>query len=147
MALILHFFSLIGLRVTNLWTFIFVEWKYFGCAQWGGLQPTAEVRRHQQFGDGQVDCVQKRRRQSRRVLHTTAHRLSSWVSFVILLRHTLHNNENNHSYEECVEVLLKHGARPEMEARMCWPGPHHLNCEQGGKHCRFLLYWFILEIL
>ncbi|CAB3384699.1 Hypothetical predicted protein [Cloeon dipterum] len=38
-------------------------------------------------------------------------------------------------HEECVELLLKHGARPEVEARMCWPGPHHLNCEQRGKHC------------
>lgn len=36
--------------------------------------------------------------------------------------------------EECVELLLKAGARVDVEARMCWPGPHNVNCEQrnGG---------------
>ncbi|XP_075233937.1 uncharacterized protein LOC142331757 [Lycorma delicatula] len=38
-------------------------------------------------------------------------------------------------YEECVELLLKHGARVDVEARMCWPGPHNQNCEERGKHC------------
>ncbi|KAK3851936.1 hypothetical protein Pcinc_041448 [Petrolisthes cinctipes] len=38
-------------------------------------------------------------------------------------------------YEECVELLLKHGARVDVEARMCWPGPHNQNCEQRGKYC------------
>ncbi|XP_049942100.1 ankyrin-1 isoform X1 [Schistocerca serialis cubense] len=38
-------------------------------------------------------------------------------------------------YEECVEILLKHGARIDVEARMCWPGPHNQNCEERGK-CR-----------
>ncbi|KAK7084084.1 hypothetical protein SK128_018190, partial [Halocaridina rubra] len=38
-------------------------------------------------------------------------------------------------YEDCVEVLLKHGARIDVEARMCWPGPHNQNCEQRGKYC------------
>lgn len=33
-------------------------------------------------------------------------------------------------YEECVELLLKAGARTDVEARMCWPGPHNQNCEQ-----------------
>ena len=37
-------------------------------------------------------------------------------------------------YEECVEMLLKHGARIDVEARMCWPGPHQQNCEERGKH-------------
>lgn len=36
-------------------------------------------------------------------------------------------------YEEIVELLLKHGARIDTEARMCWPGPHNQNCEQRGK--------------
>lgn len=37
-------------------------------------------------------------------------------------------------YEDCVELLLKHGARVDVEARMCWPGPHNQNCEERGKH-------------
>lgn len=37
-------------------------------------------------------------------------------------------------YEECVELLLKHGARIDTEARMCFPGAHSLNCEERGKH-------------
>ncbi|XP_037082556.1 LOW QUALITY PROTEIN: ankyrin-3-like [Pollicipes pollicipes] len=37
-------------------------------------------------------------------------------------------------YEDCVEMLLKHGARIDVEARMCWPGPHNQNCEQRGKY-------------
>ena len=36
--------------------------------------------------------------------------------------------------KECVEMLLKHGARIDVEARMCWPGPHQQNCEERGKH-------------
>ena len=31
-------------------------------------------------------------------------------------------------------MLLKHGARIDVEARMCWPGPHQQNCEERGKH-------------
>lgn len=37
-------------------------------------------------------------------------------------------------FEDVVELLLKHGARIDMEARMCWPGPHNQNCEQRGIH-------------
>ncbi|RZF47779.1 hypothetical protein LSTR_LSTR006043 [Laodelphax striatellus] len=37
-------------------------------------------------------------------------------------------------YADCVELLLKHGARMDVEARMCWPGPHNQNCEERGKH-------------
>ena len=37
-------------------------------------------------------------------------------------------------YEDSVEMLLKHGARIDVEARMCWPGPHQQNCEERGKH-------------
>lgn len=37
-------------------------------------------------------------------------------------------------YEEIVEMLLKQGARVDVEARMCWPGPHQQNCEERGKH-------------
>ena len=29
-------------------------------------------------------------------------------------------------YEDAVELLLKHGARVDVEARMCWPGPHQV---------------------
>ena len=29
-----------------------------------------------------------------------------------------------------VELLLKHGARVDVEARMCWPGAHLQNCEE-----------------
>ncbi|KAL1497139.1 hypothetical protein ABEB36_008145 [Hypothenemus hampei] len=38
-------------------------------------------------------------------------------------------------HEECVELLLKHGAKIDVEARMCWPGPHCSNCEERGKYC------------
>lgn len=37
-------------------------------------------------------------------------------------------------YEECVELLLKHGARIDTEARMCFPGKHSHNCEESGKY-------------
>nr|XP_023026895.1 transient receptor potential channel pyrexia [Leptinotarsa decemlineata] len=37
-------------------------------------------------------------------------------------------------YDECVELLLKHGAKSDVEARMCFPGPHNSNCEQRGKY-------------
>lgn len=37
-------------------------------------------------------------------------------------------------YEDCVELLLKHGARIDTEARMCFPGPHSSNCEERGKY-------------
>lgn len=36
-------------------------------------------------------------------------------------------------YEDAVELLLKHGARVDVEARMCWPGSHQRNCEERGK--------------
>ena len=39
-------------------------------------------------------------------------------------------------YEDAVELLLKHGARVDVEARMCWPGPHQHNCEERVKHSR-----------
>ena len=35
-----------------------------------------------------------------------------------------------------MELLLKHGARVDVEARMCWPGPHQQNCEKRGRHSR-----------
>ena len=38
------------------------------------------------------------------------------------------------SYEDVVELLLKHGARVDVEARMCWPGVHQQNCEERSKH-------------
>lgn len=37
-------------------------------------------------------------------------------------------------HEECVELLLKHGARIDTEARMCFPGKHSHNCEESGKY-------------
>ena len=40
------------------------------------------------------------------------------------------------SFEDAVELLLKHGARVDVEARMCWPGPHQQNCEERVKHSR-----------
>lgn len=42
-------------------------------------------------------------------------------------------------YNECVELLLKHGAKVDVEARMCWPGPHSSNCEDRGKYCKFFI--------
>ncbi len=39
-------------------------------------------------------------------------------------------------YEDAVELLLKHGARVDVEARMCWPGPHQHNCEERSKNVR-----------
>lgn len=41
---------------------------------------------------------------------------------------------HNRGYEECVELLLKHGARMDTEARMCFPGSHCNNCELSGKY-------------
>ena len=32
--------------------------------------------------------------------------------------------------------MLKHGARVDVEARMCWPGPHQHNCEERSKNVR-----------
>lgn len=46
---------------------------------------------------------------------------------------------SNCSHEECVEILLKHGAKIDVEARMCWPGPHTSNCEERGKYCELCL--------
>lgn len=37
-------------------------------------------------------------------------------------------------HDECVELLLKHNARLDTEARMCFPGPHTHNCEEMGKY-------------
>lgn len=37
-------------------------------------------------------------------------------------------------YEECVELLLKHGARIDTDTRMCFPGVHWPNCEESGKY-------------
>ena len=39
-------------------------------------------------------------------------------------------------FEDAVELLLKHGARVDVEARMCWPGHHQHNCEERGRHSR-----------
>lgn len=39
-------------------------------------------------------------------------------------------------YEECVELLLRYGARIDAEARMCFPGTHLHNCEESGKFCK-----------
>ncbi|KAL7637636.1 UNVERIFIED_CONTAM: hypothetical protein RMT77_012365 [Armadillidium vulgare] len=36
-------------------------------------------------------------------------------------------------FEDCVELLLKYGAKIDVEARMCWPAPHSSNCEQCSK--------------
>ncbi|XP_032595987.1 ankyrin-3 [Drosophila grimshawi] len=36
-------------------------------------------------------------------------------------------------YEECVELLLRHGARIDADTRMCFPGSHSHNCEESGK--------------
>ncbi|XP_017134916.1 ankyrin-1 [Drosophila miranda] len=36
-------------------------------------------------------------------------------------------------YEECVELLLRHGARIDVDTRMCFPGAHTHNCEESGK--------------
>jgi hypothetical protein len=38
-------------------------------------------------------------------------------------------------YDDCVEILLKYGAKIDVETRMCWPGPHNQNCEERGKYC------------
>ena len=35
-----------------------------------------------------------------------------------------------------VELLLKNGARVDVEARMCWPGSHQSNCEERGRQSR-----------
>ncbi|KAG8186311.1 hypothetical protein JTE90_007332 [Oedothorax gibbosus] len=40
-----------------------------------------------------------------------------------------------HGTEEIVELLLKHGARVDLEARMCFPGPHNQNCELRSCIC------------
>jgi len=40
-------------------------------------------------------------------------------------------------YEDIVELLLKHGGRIDVEARMCWPGPHNQNCEERFKNCKY----------
>jgi len=37
-------------------------------------------------------------------------------------------------FEDAVELLLKNGARVDVEARMCWPGHHQHNCEERGRH-------------
>ena len=44
----------------------------------------------------------------------------------------------NNRYEDIVELLLKHGGRIDVEARMCWPGPHNQNCEERFKNCKNL---------
>ena len=51
-------------------------------------------------------------------------------------RNSIVNNQSNYRYEDAVELLLKHGARVDVEARMCWPGPHQHNCEERGRHSR-----------
>lgn len=66
--------------------------------------------------------------------------LSRWL----LQRHRLDVNRSPCSlplhiaclkgHEECVELLLKHGARIDTEARMCFPGKHSNNCEMSGKY-------------
>lgn len=46
-------------------------------------------------------------------------------------------------HEQIVELLLKHGARVDVEARMCWPRLHNQNCEERGKYSEFP---FLFEI-
>lgn len=50
------------------------------------------------------------------------------------------------SHEECVELLLKHGAKVDVEARMCWPGPHSNNCEERGKYCKYFGFNEVLNV-
>ncbi len=38
-----------------------------------------------------------------------------------------------------MELLLKHGGRIDVEARMCWPGPHNQNCEERFKNCKAVI--------
>ncbi|XP_021964481.1 ankyrin-3 [Folsomia candida] len=39
-------------------------------------------------------------------------------------------------YKELVEMMVhKYRARVDLEFRMCWPGPHHINCEQRSHNC------------
>lgn len=45
---------------------------------------------------------------------------------------------SSNRYEDIVELLLKHGGRIDVEARMCWPGPHNQNCEERFKNCKKL---------
>lgn len=69
------------------------------------------------------------------------------LNHVELVRWLLHRMDVNRSpcslplhiaclrgYEECVELLLKHGARIDTEARMCFPGSHSPNCEERRKY-------------
>ena len=46
---------------------------------------------------------------------------------------TIFRNSNSR-FEDAVELLLKNGARVDVEARMCWPGHHQHNCEERGRH-------------
>ncbi|KAI4464951.1 ankyrin-3-like protein [Holotrichia oblita] len=43
-------------------------------------------------------------------------------------------------HHECVDLLLKHGAKVDVEARMCWPGPHSSNCEERGKYRKLCVF-------
>jgi ankyrin repeat protein len=47
-------------------------------------------------------------------------------------------------HDDCVELLLKHGAKVDVEARMCWPGAHSSNCEERGKYCEFFFFFYKL---
>jgi hypothetical protein len=47
-------------------------------------------------------------------------------------------------HDDCVELLLKHGAKVDVEARMCWPGAHSSNCEERGKYCEFFFFYKLL---
>lgn len=38
-------------------------------------------------------------------------------------------------FEPIVNLLLKHGARVDAVARMCFPGPHNTNCELSSNNC------------
>ena len=43
-------------------------------------------------------------------------------------------------FHDIVDLLLKHGARVDVEGRMCWPGQHNLNCEERSKNCTSLVH-------
>lgn len=51
-------------------------------------------------------------------------------------------------HDECVDLLLKHGAKIDVEARMCWPGPHSSNCEERGKYgMKFFYFKAIIQAI
>lgn len=61
------------------------------------------------------------------------------TSFSVFINHYDKEQQNCCSHDECVELLLKHGAKSDVEARMCWPGTHSSNCEERGKYCEYFV--------